>query len=583
MDRLLESLCIANLYSLIFVNKSRLLFSFVGLFAFIFYLIVSGQALAASDLDILDRQRDQNRPMPRSQPKMILGEEAPSADMGESFYFTLSSLHLDGATAFMAEELLRPYRRLFGSRVSLGQIYDIAAELTKQYRQAGYLLSRVIIPEQQVEQAGAEIRLLAVEGFIESIQYTGDSRILERFKAYFAPAEKDLLGQKPLKHSVFERQLLLIQDLPGLEVSSRFEKGRAPGGSILVLDLRGDLVQGSLSWGNTGTDASGPGILSAGLALNSLGVLGGKTSFNYAQANDYRQYLSAQFAQSYQFLNGLSLSVSYAYSDSPEMDTYFARTFDYTSQSHTVNLGLSYPFIRSRDLNLSASLNYEHRNSDSDIDGRRFTQDRLRTLSAAVQFDFSDVLGGLTQIIPTLSRGLNIFSATDEALDASNSLAPADFWRFGLYVSRNQRLPRQFSLFTAAEAQFSDASLASYNKFFLGGSRFGCGYEPGVIEGDNGLAFSAEPRWTHYLTNTAALQLFSFIDWGAVWTNKSVWGLPDRQTVSSVGGGVRFWGHLGHESWPDFNLSAFIGQPLESAGGESSDDPRFVVHCALFF
>ena len=92
--------------------------------------------------------------------------------------------------------------------------------------------------------------------------------------------------------------------------------------------------------------------------------------------------------------------------------------------------------------------------------------------------DFSDALGGVTQIIPTIYRGLNVFDATNESLDASNSLAPAEFWKFGIYVSRNQQLPYNFSVFTAAEAQFSDASLSSYNKFFLGGSQFGRGYDP---------------------------------------------------------------------------------------------------------
>ena len=542
-----------------------------------------GFAFAASTLDILDRQRDQSLPAPRSQPKISISEDGAPTGAGAAAQFTLRSLHIVGATAFSEEELLAPYNNQFGQRISLAQLYAITAELTKKYRDAGYLLSRVIIPEQQVEQAGASIRLLVVEGFIESIQYTGDSRILERFKNYFAPMEKRLVGKKPLRHGLFERCMLLMQDVPGIEVASRFQKGTAAGASILVLDVQGDFADASLGWGNTGTEASGPGIASASLGLNTLPVIGARTTLNYSQANQHQEYWSLQISQSYQMWNGLSFSASYAYSDSPEMDTEFARLFDYTTKSNTFNLGASYPVIRSRDINLSLGLNYEHRNSDSYIFAERFTKDRLRTLSTHANFDFSDSLGGVTQVIPTLSRGLKVFDATDKDFTASNSLAPAEFWKFGIYASRDQQLPHKFSLFTAAEAQFADKSLASYNKFFLGGSRFGRGYEPGIIEGDNGFAATLEPRWTHYLTDKAAVQLFAFVDWGTVWTSRSVWGVPDTQDASSVGGGVRLWGHLGDERFPDFNITAFVGQPLERAGDNAGDSPRFVVQFGVFF
>lgn len=538
---------------------------------------------AANGLDVMDRQREQVQPAPRSLPKMIITEEGKTTDADVGALFTLNTLMIEGATVFPQEELLAPYAELFGKKITLSKVYQIAAELTKKYRDAGYLLSRVVIPEQQVDQSGASIRLFAVEGFIEAIQYSGDERVLENFKSYFSPAENRILSQKPLKHSVLERYLLLMQDLPGINVSSRFQKGATPGASILLLEVQGNLVEGSLSWGNTGTDSSGPGVASAGIAVNSLPIIGSKTSLNYSQANDPREYWSLQVTESYQMWNGLTFKASYAYSDSPEQDTDFARTFDYTTQSHTFNLGVSYPIIRSRDLNLSVGLNYEHRNSEADVFDERFTKDRLRTLSTNLNFDFSDVIGGVTQIIPTLYCGLDVFDASDESLEASNSLAPAEFWKFGVYASRNQQLPYKFSLFTAAEVQLSDTTLASYNKFFLGGMQFGRGYDPGIVEGDNGVALSAELRWTHHFTDKRGFQIFSFYDWGRVWTNKSVVGSPDDEDGSSVGAGVRFWWDF-EKSWtPNLNITAFLAQPLERAGDDDGNSPRAVVQFSLGF
>ena len=540
-------------------------------------------SLAANSLDILDRQRDQKRPTPLSQPKIQITEEGTPTDPTGGAQFTLRSLQIAGATVFSEDELLAPYRELFGSPISFAHLYAITAGLTKKYRDAGYLLSRVIIPEQEVDQSGAVIRLLVVEGFIESIEYTGDERILERFKSYFAPVEKKLVGRKPLKHSDFERYMLLMQDVAGITISSRLQKGTQLGSATLVLDVQGDLVEGNLGWGNTGTEASGPGIASAGLSVNTLPVIGAQTTVSYAQANNYREYWSVQVAERYQMWNGLTFNASYAYSDSPEMDTDFARLFDYTTWSHTFNVGASYPLIRSRDLNLSFGVNYEHRNSKADVFNERFTRDRLRTLSVNANMDFSDALGGVTQIIPTVYRGLNVFDASDESFDASNSLAPAEFWKFGIYVSRDQALPHGFSLFTAAEAQFSDSSLSSYNKFYMGGSQFGRGYDPGVIEGDNGFAVLFEPRWTCQLSKETTLQLFAFIDWGTVWTSKSVWGVPDSQDAASAGAGIRLSGHEGEDYLPGFNISAFIAQPLKEAGDDPGDSPRFVLQVGLSF
>ena len=49
-----------------------------------------------------------------------------------------------------------------------------------------------------------------------------------------------------------------------------------------------------------------------------------------------------------------------------------------------------------------------------------------------------------------------------------------------------------------------------------------------------------------------------------------------------------FWspdgaGHIGDERLPDFNLSAFIAQPLEGAGDNDADYPRFVVQVGITF
>lgn len=122
-------------------------------------------SFAANSLDVLDRQRDQVHPAPLSQPKLQITGDGKLSGASGGAQFTLQSLQIVGSTVFPEEELLEPYRKLLGARIGFAGLHAIMAELTKKYRDAGYLLSRVIIPEQEVEQDGAAIRLLVVEGY----------------------------------------------------------------------------------------------------------------------------------------------------------------------------------------------------------------------------------------------------------------------------------------------------------------------------------------------------------------------------------------------------------------------------------
>ncbi|MDR1110838.1 MAG: hypothetical protein LBP92_09160 [Deltaproteobacteria bacterium] len=537
------------------------------------------QAPQTSNVDILDRERAREQPAPRSQPQIRIVDDQKSSEIDESVEFILGSIRVEGATVFTEAELLAPFQDLFDKRLSFGALQAIPAELTKKYRDNGYLLSRVVLPPQSVDQEAAHILLVAVEGYISSIQYEADEALLVRFKEYFSPIERKLLSKRPLRHSDFERELLLLQDLPGIKVSSRFQEAEVESGSILVLVLESEPVSVNLGWGNSGTESAGPGLISAGFDLNSSPLLGMRTSISYSQADNIKEYYSFTLGEYFQFSSGLNVNVSFGRSDSQEPDSEFARLFDYQTDSKTFYLGVGYPLIRTRDLNLSLGVAYEHRDSHSTMAGASFNSDRLRSLSYKVNFDFSDEFGGVTQLNATISQGLNVFKATDFEPFSSNSLAAAEYFKADLYLSRNQRLPFGFGLRLSAEAMLADRVLASYNKFSFGGGLFGRGYDSGTLEGDKAVAASLEPYWTHSFGDRFTLQPFGFIDYGRVWPKMAMAGLPDSEFGSSLGAGFRLWGVVGPNGRPSFSLSAFVGKPLKTIGDEKL--PRFV--CQLTF
>jgi hemolysin activation/secretion protein len=160
----------------------------------------SFSAFAASGLDILDRERDRTPPAPRSTPQIRVGEDRQPSPQDSSIQFNLASLRVSGVTVFTEAELLQPYAGLIGTRVSFETMNSVAAELTKKYRDSGYLLSRAILPAQDVDQNSADIRLSIIEGYISSVEYVGDAQLVERFRSYFSSVESSLLGKKPPQH-----------------------------------------------------------------------------------------------------------------------------------------------------------------------------------------------------------------------------------------------------------------------------------------------------------------------------------------------------------------------------------------------
>ena len=63
------------------------------------------------------------------------------------------------------------YQHMLGKQVSLAELVDLANRLTAKYRQDGYLLTQVVVPEQSIE--GGKVRLQVIEGYLEHVQIKG--------------------------------------------------------------------------------------------------------------------------------------------------------------------------------------------------------------------------------------------------------------------------------------------------------------------------------------------------------------------------------------------------------------------------
>src|SRR4051812_21388555 len=180
-------------------------------------------------------ERQFERPREPQAPIEVVAPPAPEqrapAD-AERVRFVLSSVQVSGATVYTPETLSAAWQSLIGKEVSLAQLYDVAAALTRKYRNDGYILSQVVVPVQTIRDGS--VRLQAVEGYVANARVAGD-----------APAAGGLVESylerirqsRPLRSDVLERNLLLINDLAGVTARATFTPSSQAGASDLTVQL----------------------------------------------------------------------------------------------------------------------------------------------------------------------------------------------------------------------------------------------------------------------------------------------------------------------------------------------------------
>jgi hemolysin activation/secretion protein len=158
----------------------------------------------------------QPAPIPGAKAPVEVPESAPShAPAGaEQVRFLLTGLSIEGVTAYPQAQIIAIAGGKIDHQVSLADIYGIAAEIQRKYREDGYFLTRVILPPQVIDQG--RVRILVLEGFVSGIEIQGD---VGPVKALIESYLQHVLAERPLKLATLERNLLLAKDIPGVDVN----------------------------------------------------------------------------------------------------------------------------------------------------------------------------------------------------------------------------------------------------------------------------------------------------------------------------------------------------------------------------
>jgi hemolysin activation/secretion protein len=481
--------------------------------------------------------------------------------------FELTRLVIQGATVFRKKQFFHLYKNFLGKRISLHHVYKIADAITKKYRNAGYILTKAIVPPQEIKDGVVRVNIM--EGFIDKIRVRGR---LEGPKKLMNAYRKRLLRSRPLHAKDLERYLLLIDDLPGVFVKSVLTPSEnQSGASDLTLILDNKPFSAHAGVDNRGTKFNGPFQFFVGGAEHSLLGFYEKAGIQGIVTSDTEElYYFNLFYEAPISNEGTTFRLSGAFSQSKPGSS--LEVFNVEGESHTFSFNLNHPFIRSRGENLRGQLGYTHRNTETDILGSLDSEDRLRILKFGVVYDYADRHRGINLFSFSISQGLNILDATESgSLNLTRSQGKSDFTKISGKLQRLQQLAPSWMLLGSVSGQYAFEKLLASEEFGVGGVSFGRAFDPSEITGDQGLALGLELQRAFDLKMKflRSLQAYVFFDYGSVWNRISTPTGEKQQELASTGVGTRF------------NLTKHLSGYLELAkplnrvvASEGNKDPR---------
>jgi len=454
-------------------------------------------------------------------------------------------MRIEGATVYTSAQLAELYADLIGHKVTLQAVYDAAGRITAKYGADGYVLSRAIIPVQELDPNGAVVRIQVLEGYVETVEWPAQLAGYRDFFSYYASR---ITAERPVNIRTIERYLLLAGDLPGLKFKNSLKPHPTKvGAAILVVEVTQKPVDMFNRVDNRGTHARGPLEYLTSITANNWLRMHEALTLTYAGAFQTRelQFYSATYRQ---VLNGEGLtffanaSYGLGYPDLGRDQDFLL----YHTRSLYLESGLSYPIIRARERNLSiAALTFgtEDRGIFFDLPGTPpSTLDRLRGFRIRMDGDSADSSGAINQFFFVFSQGIEGLGSTQNGSDlASRFNGRVDFTKMELTVSRLQPLFDQFSVLAAVYGQYALTPLLVSELCGYGGRLFGRAFDPSQFVSDSCLELLAELRYDIpiQLKGLSQAQLYGFVDHGWLHNIAPVLGTFKTVDAASLGAGLR--------------------------------------------
>ncbi len=276
-----------------------------------------------------------------------------------------------------------------------------------------------------------------------------------------------------------EEAFLRLSDYPGLTAFGLFRPGTEVGTTDLLLNVQEEQrFEASVTGDNYGLETTGEYRAYTDLAFNNMLGVGDRLSANVMQTFDPTDSTYGRVGYEVplgtpKYLVGVELS-----RNSYEL----SKEFNRLNIEGDTDIGRIYfkdSFIRSRDLNLSGTVDFSKKIADVDLDDDSLCEDDLSVFGAELGFDHVDSrFAGINQGTVRVNAGAADFlgsmnsSGDDEACRQHGDdfkFISGSFAKVTGRLARLQSITANHTILLRLEGQYTDDELSSLEQWSMGG------------------------------------------------------------------------------------------------------------------
>ena len=492
----------------------------------------------------------------------------PIPEQAKKISFVLKEIQILGGSVFSKEDLLGIYSKHLNQKITLEAVYKIAEKITKRYRDLGYFLSVVFVPQQNI--TDGIVNLQIIEGYIGDVSFPKDFKQNYVIKSYV----QKLISIKPIQTQDLESFLLRLNDLPGYVIKGTLSpiNTQKSNSVTLLLQVTDEASSGQIGLDNYSSRFLGTNELAASYTTSFMPLH--RTTVSGIKSLAFKRLSHVTLKHEIAIIPDFTLEFIGSYTESfPGVNL---DILELESDSIFFSTSINYQWIRQRNQNLLLKFNVDARDTNSDILQTAFIRDRIRALRFNVAYDTFDRWQGFNLVNATLSHGIvGLGASKEKENNLSRAEAVPDFKKIELSLTRLQSVSDDLSLLLTGSGQVASSVLFSAEEFAYGGQSFGRAFDASEITGEHGIAASIELRY-NALKNQSKLQVqpYVFYDIGRVW-NEDI-AETRRDSGASVGFGVRAVTDFG------LNANAGLAMPLVRSiqnpiYGQGNNEPRIAL------
>ncbi len=464
--------------------------------------------------------------------------------------------------------LLKPYE---GRRLLLAQIYEAADKVTALYREAGYLVAKAYVPEQDAR--GGTLNLKLVPGRYGQVAVKNES--LVRGHVIDGILVEQGITEGPLiEKSRLERAMLLISDLSGASIPrSVMGSGGTQGTSDFQFEVPQDRrFDGFVLEDNFGTPYTGRWRSMVGINANSLLGLGDRLSA-FGMISESTDLMNGRISYSVPIgYDGLRAEAAIYHTDYALGDQF--ASLDATGSVDGVSAALYYPLLRSREDTIVVSAVYNYERLNDLVLGMSKNDRTINEGALSINRDRVGELFGMP-LVASSNLALTIGNveypdAAQLAYNKAGANTAGDFQKISGGITLTLALAQKLSLVVDARGQKSlSGNLDSSEQLGLSGI-YGVRSLNDGLSGDSGWIITPELKYALpdiYAWHHAASV---FIDVGGVALENGAYTTTQPDYLSTADIGVGYYGTYEYSPGRALLVKAYLAHTIDASADTQS-------------